>query len=328
MTKFSIVMPFRDTPRERKFAEKSIPSAIALEPDEFLIGVDEPADESFLALISRLCAKQSFTNYRILSVPKSDKWRFQLANIIWHCYQECRNDRILAFDVDSVLRPAVLHGLDFVGRDGNAVVSFTKRLLVRSLGDLIRHMFYRLRVRLHSYVFSGIYWVFRPHYFEDVDLEGMQSIENGIDTYMVKRISAIGRHKVLMLKEMGVDCMDIQNEDYPWRQFQEGIWYYANKDTYMDLRRQSRGRKNSRKNIIHRILGRYLGLVILFRSVVYCRPWLFRGWFWARRNPGHTSIHAARDAGLDEWSTMGSKHVRAIRDWRKYGRLGTGFDGS
>lgn len=326
MTKFSIVMAFRDTPRERKFAEKSIPSAIALGPDDLLIGVDEPADESLLALISRLCAEQSFTNYRILPVPKSDKWRLQLANVIWHCYLECRNDRILAFDVDSVLRPAVLHGLGLVGRDGNAVVSFTKRLLVRNLGDLVRYAFYRLRVMRDSYVFSGTYWIFRPHYFKDVDIDGMQTIENGIDTYMVKRISAMGRHRILTLKEMGVDCMDMQNGDYPWRQFQDGIWYYANKDTYMELRKQSRARENSIKSIIRKPLDRYLALVIILKSATCCHPWLFRGWFWARQNPDHPAIRAARGTELDEWSTTGSKHVKAIRDWYKDGRLGTGFD--
>ena len=37
---FTIVVAFRDTPRERAFAEKSIPSAIALGPDELVVGID------------------------------------------------------------------------------------------------------------------------------------------------------------------------------------------------------------------------------------------------------------------------------------------------
>ena len=35
---FSIVVPFRDTPREREFARVSLPSAAALEPDEIVVG--------------------------------------------------------------------------------------------------------------------------------------------------------------------------------------------------------------------------------------------------------------------------------------------------
>ena len=43
MKQFSIVIPFRDTPCERKFAETSIPAAIKLNPSEIVIGVDAPA---------------------------------------------------------------------------------------------------------------------------------------------------------------------------------------------------------------------------------------------------------------------------------------------
>ncbi|MDE0399345.1 MAG: hypothetical protein OXL96_16235 [Candidatus Poribacteria bacterium] len=327
MTRFSIVMPFRDTPRERKFAEKSIPSAIALEPDEFLIGVDEPADESFLALISRLCAKQSFTNYRILPVPKSDKWRFQLANIIWHCYQECRNDRILAFDVDSILRPAVLNGLGFVGRDGNAVVSFTKRLPIESAGDLIRYVSYRLRVMTSSHVFGGVYWIYRPYYWEDVDLEGMMSIQNGIDTYMMNRVLEQGRHKTLTLKEIGVYCMDRENGDYPWRQFQDGVWCYANKERFRDIQRETRNlRSPGARDIVANVIDRSPTLLILLKSIAYCYPWLLRGWLWARQNPDHEAVSRARDITREAWSLVGSQYIKNLRDWERHGRRGTGFD--
>ena len=39
--KFGIVMPMRDTPREREFATKSVPSAIALRPSEMMMGIDD-----------------------------------------------------------------------------------------------------------------------------------------------------------------------------------------------------------------------------------------------------------------------------------------------
>ena len=35
---FSIVVPFRDTPSEREFAKKSIPSAVRLKPNEIIVG--------------------------------------------------------------------------------------------------------------------------------------------------------------------------------------------------------------------------------------------------------------------------------------------------
>ena len=323
MEKFSIVMPFRDTPRERKFAEKSIPSAIALGPDELIIGVDAPAHESLLSLISDLCSKYGFSKYRALQVPRSKEWRFQLANIIWHCYKESRHDRILAFDVDSVLRPAVMRGLNEVGNNNAAIVSFTKKNLVDGLGGLVRYVSSRLRVKRSSFVFTGIYWIYRPYYFEDVDMDGMMSIGNGIDTHMVNRVTDLGRHKILMLKEIGVDCMDLQNEDYPWRQFQDGIWHYANKEQ-LKLRRD--GPLTRSDLLIHAVKKRFPFLSVLARSAAYWHPWFLRGWLWARRNSSHDAVVSARSSTMDAWSILGSKHVKNIRNWDVHGRTGTGFD--
>lgn len=321
-------MPFRDTPRERKFAERSIPSAISLNPDEFVIGVDAPADKSLVDLVHNLCRQHDFKDYRILEVPRSAEWKLQLANIIWHCYKICKHDRILAFDVDSVLRPAVMRGLDVVGRDNNAVVSFTKKLLIKTLGDLVRHIFYRLRIRCTSFVFSGIYWIYRPSYYAAVDLYGMMSISNGIDAYMLDRILELNRHVILTFKEIGVDCMDYQNEDYPWRQFQDGIWYYANKGQFCDPVRYEDAFKNSHRvrRIGSVVWRRCPALLILLKSTLNVHPWVFRGWLWARKNSEHEAVLQARDSTQYAWNMKGSKHVKHLHNWGKHGRLGTGFD--
>ena len=327
MKKFSIVMAFRDTPRERKFAEKSIPSAILLQPDEFLIGVDAPANKEFLNLIRDLCKQYSFQNYRILEISRSPDWNFQLANIIWRCYEECINDYILAFDVDSVLRPTVINGLDIVGCDNNAVVSFTKKLLVKNFGDLIRYMFYRLRIRSDTYVFSGIYWIYRPYYHKDVDLSGMMSIHNGIDVYMTHRILNLKCHKIHTLKEIGVDSLDYQNGDYPWRQFQEGIWYRANIRMWKKMRQKNLKTKISLRNILTRILNKYQLLFILIQTITHWHPWLLRGWLWARKNIHHEVVCKAQCMDFDEWIMHGSKYVKNIRDWtQKEDGCSTGYE--
>lgn len=321
-------MPFRDTPRERKFAERSIPSAVSLNPDEFLIGVDGPADKSFLDFIHALCAQYNFQNYRILEVLRSDQWKLQLANIVWHCYKSCKYDRILVFDVDSTLRPTVLKGLELVGYNNTAVVSFTKKLLISTFGDFIRHVSYRLRVRMTSFVFSGIYWIYKPYYYEDVDLDGMMSISNGIDTYMVHRIFELNCHVILTLKSIGVNCMDYQNEDYPWRQFQDGIWYYANKGQSRDPAQYDTHTKTSnlRSAVINMAWHKCPMLMILAKSAINAHPWAFRGWLWARKNPEHKAVVQARASTQYTWGLNGSEHVRHLRNWDKHGRLGTGFD--
>ena len=292
-----------------------------------MIGVDAPAYKSFLDLISKMCADNSFTNYRVLAVPKSDKWNFQLANIIWHLYKECRNDCILAFDVDSVLRPTVLRGLDFIGQDNTAVVSFTKKLFVKTVGDAIRNFVYRLRVKRSQMVFSGIYWIYRPYYFNNVNIDGMRAIQNGIDTHMIKQIDKSNTHKILTLKDIGVGCLDPQNEDYPWRQFQDGIWYYVNRHTWIKSKKNNLIHKNSFIiYTMYKILYKFPALVVVLKSVVYCHPWAIRSWMWAWRNQHHQASLAAHSADFDEWCMMGSKYIRGIYDWNAMGRLGTGFE--
>ena len=189
---FSVVVAFRDTPSEREFARKSIPSATRLKPNEIVIGMDAPIAESTLKYIDKIFEELSFRDYRILQVPCSTEWSFQLANVIWHCYKACKNDKILSFDIDSALRSDVLKGRDIIGKNGNAVVSFTKKLLIEGASDMIRYAFYRGRILISSYTFSGIYWIWRPYYFEDVSLDEFQKIQNGIDTYMIKCVMDLG----------------------------------------------------------------------------------------------------------------------------------------
>ena len=107
---FTIVVPFRDTPRERKFAERSIPSAIALGPDELVVGIDGAGegtggdgdgdgDDALAAFISALCERHGHAGrLSVVRAARSPEWRFQLANVIWHCYRASRNDVALSFD--------------------------------------------------------------------------------------------------------------------------------------------------------------------------------------------------------------------------------------
>ena len=320
---FSIVVPFRDTPNEREFARKSIPSAVGLNPSEIIIGVDEPVAESTLKYLDEIFERLSFRDYKVLQVSRSGEWNFQLANVIWHCYKACKNDKVLAFDIDSILRPSVLRGYDMIGKNGNAVVSFTKKLLIENISDMIRYAFYRCRIRIRSYVFSGIYWIWRPHYFEDIDINKFQEIQNGIDTYMVKCIEDKGKHNVVTLKDIGVDCLDIQNEDTPWRQFQGGIWLYTHPEAIGAYQQKSLF-TGIRGNII-RSLNRVMPFTALTRTIYYQHPWMLRGWWWAKSHRDHEVVQMAREISLLEWELTGAKRVKGIYDWQSQGKAGTGF---
>ena len=320
---FSIVVPFRDTSNERAFARKSIPSAVRLKPSEIVIGMDEPVAESTMKCVDEIFEELSFRNYRVLQVPRSAEWNFQLANVIWHCYKACKNDKVLAFDIDSVLRPSVLKGYDIIGQNGNAVVSFTKKLLIENISDMIRYVFYRCRIRISSYTFSGIYWIWRPYYFEDVDIGGFTKIQNGIDTYMIGCIVDQNRHNIVTLKDIGVNCLDIQNEDMPWRQFQDGVWLYTHPEV-IGVYQQKSLFTSIRGNVI-RSLNRVMPFTALARTICYQHPWMLRGWRWAKSNSNHEIVQMASELSPLEWELMGAKHVKEIYDWQKQGKTGTGF---
>ena len=322
--KFSVVVPLRSTPKEMELAKKSISSIVRLKPNEIVIGMDKPVAESVIKRIEIIFEEQSFMDYKILQIPRSAEWNFQLANVIWHCYKSCKNDKIWTCYIDATLRSEVLKGYDIVGKNEVAVVSFTYRLLIKNIGQLIRYAFYRYRVRIDSDVFTGNYWMWRPYYFEDVDIEGLKKIQNGTDTYMYKRIVDRGLHKIVTLKDIGVDALDIQNEDMPWRQFQDGIWLYTHPEligTY--YKKSSFNRIRSR---IIRGMNRIMPFTVITRTVCYQYPWLLRGWRWARSHRYHETVQLASKLSHSEWMFTGSKYVKEIYNWERQGKMGTGFD--
>ena len=324
--RFSVVMPIRDTPAERRFAEESIPAVLALNPDEFVVAVDAPATESLINH-SRRISGGGVDRLRIIQVPHSDEWGFHLCHVMWKCYMQCKHDRILTCYVDQILLPGVLAGLDRVGRDNVAVASLTIRLLVRSVPDLIRHASYRMRVRMTDDVFTGLYWIYRPFYFEDMDESKYKCIKNGMDTWMYDRIKSLGRHGFVTLKTVGCKSLDYQNGDYPWRQFQKGVWMYVNRHK----RRMVKKRQRSGLRVVWpyralcSVLDSYPTLDIWLHAFFYMRPWVVRGTKWAAKNPDHAAVRTARGISLIEYEYFGSEYIQDVCDWHKQGRLGTGF---
>lgn len=311
-------MCFRDTPMERKFALKSIPSAIALNPTEFIIGIDEPSSSDLENYIRNICKSTHLKNVRLIRVPVSSDWNFQLAHTIWECYRACTYDKVLAFDVDTEIRKTVMLGYDIIGTDNIAVVSFTKRLLTKTVRDRARYAAYRMRVRAASYVFAGIYWVYKPFYFANVKKTELQKIRNGIDTYMAQAIMDKKTHRIVTRKEIGVSCMDYENEDYPWRQFADGIWFFANKEIMANWETNTRQGDTGlvRRSIIHPLKRRHPFLFIVLRSIIYHYPLYISGWQWASKHQESEAVTAARRITYFEWGAYeSSKHIKKIKQF-------------
>jgi hypothetical protein len=338
MSDFTIVLPIRGTDRELKFMKRSIESAINLVPGEIIFGTDSPLNPDVKSKIIEICFNNKWTSYRILEFEKDKTWKFQLANVVWNCYQQSKYDKILSFDIDSALRKEVMIGYDIVGKNNVAVCSFTKKLLLRSLFDLQRYLFYRLRVKQSNYVFSGVYWVHRPFYLENIKIDELKKISNGVDTLMTNEILNNNTHRIVTRKEKGVNCMDIQNEDYPWRQFQVGVWIKANdtvriKGTVIK-KKFNKTSKGFLSSIIYGMMSKVVGVInekgwvpfiyIMIKSFMYGHPHLISGYRWAKKNPENKAVKLAKTMSYDEWGYRGGEIITMIG--KKFKRMdGTGF---
>lgn len=313
---FTIVLPIRDTAEEREFMHRSIPAAIALCPAEIIIAVDAPMKESLRDEIIELAMRNDYDNpFRFLEVEKTSDWNFHLAKILWLAYRMAENDKIYSFDVDSIPTKNVLEGLKQIGNDGIAVYSFTKRLRLKNLSDLIRYAFYRYRVLTTDYVFSGNYWIDRKAFFEIVNEQEYRAIRNGVDTYLTEKLAKDGKFTIVTSKKIGVSCLSLQNEDLPWRQFQLGMWVGANAPAWRHAREERRKRRARRhptpKSIIDKLLDNPI-LFIYLKALVYQHPHLLKGYRWARANPGHDAVKVAASMGEYEWGYQGGKYLKEI----------------
>lgn len=336
---FTVVLPIRGTDKELQFMDKSIPSAIRLNPGELIFATDEPVRTEVVDKIKAICAKHNFTDFEIFTFPRDDSWGFQLANVIWHCYHLAKYDRIFSFDIDSIVRDNIMSGYDIVGKDNVAVCSFTKKLRIKSYAELQRYIFYRMRVRQSDYVFSGIYWIYRPFFFDVIKEDEYKKIINGVDTFLTNEVRENGKYKIVTLKSIGCDCLDVQNEDYPWRQFQTGVWIFANQQYHTrgqlfrkmpSLRNIKNFRLKYMKSIVRYILFTPLFMIsgpksfVIVKAFMYCHPHLIQGYMWAQKHNQHEAVNLAKTMTYDEWGYNGGKIIQSIGV--KFKRTdGTGF---
>ncbi len=324
--KFSVVIPFKDSPQERIFAAKSIPAAIALKPDELVIGVDSPASEELLGFVKGLAERESFDGLRVVEVSRSAGWKFHLACVIWECYAECHNDAILLSNIDVVLRPAVLSGLERLRQDGAALVCFPEKMLVDGPRAAIKYMFVKRYLQTHDAP-SGVFWVDRPQMLEDVKLSRLKSIDNGIDTCIITTMMANEAHKSIYVREFAADSLDITNPDLPWRQFQKGVWLYASLERVQKerLERIRDSRTAWKRRLMDKLLYRFPRARILLLSFATQRPWIVRGYSWAQKHETHAAVTEAKRMTFDEYVMTGTRHIKDIDQWSEHGRTGTGF---
>lgn len=314
---FSVVVPFRDTPRERAFAERSLPSAAALCPDEIVVGVDSPPAAGLGGFLARAAAPAPC---RIVAVARSDEWAMHPAHVVHECLGRCSTGTALLYNIDTVLRPAVLGGLDVVGRDGVAVVSYSLRLLTADARSAVRYWSHRVRARVRGAGPTGTFWLHLPDYFEHVDASGYARISNGFDSYIHGTFSEPGRPRAVAVPTLGVDCMDRENGDLEWRQFGYGVWQYANRDTA-----GGSGLAAAAARLLGGRAGRRAARLLAAANIAKHAaangyPYSLRGWRWARDNPGSAPVAAAASASYRDWTMYHEPAlVGSLMEWPERG---------
>lgn len=315
---FSII--FRD--RELEFIKKTIPSAIKLNPGELLFGIDKGAKLESISVLKNICKENNFDRYTIVEVEKSDDWKFQLAKVTWDCYKQAKFDKILYCDVDNDLNSKIMLGYDQIGKDDLALVTFLKKLPMNSISDFIRYITYRLDIARRSFAPTGLYWIYRPYFFDNVTLDDYKKIHNGIDIYLMDKILKRRKHKIITHKIIGAKCFDIQSNDYPWRQFQSGVWYGANKHRLLEYITEEHKKTHSKLSLATRIIYSHPMLIALIKYLFYQHPYFLKGYRWACKNHDHEAVVISSKNSLREWEEFGGKYLKNLGEWKRHG---TGF---
>ena len=300
--KFSLVVAIRDTPQERDFVIKSFRAAEALRPAETIIGVDDPASPEFLDMIED--AVSEHTVPRIIRVSHSDEWIMHLAHVIHECYKTAHYQKVLTYNIDTILQKRILSGYGIVGPD-IPLVMYQEKRLSKKPRDVVTGIIYRLHQIINT-PDSGTFWMHKQAYFDHVDSVEFQNIANGYDTFLIECMCSAGV-RVVADSSIGAHCLDYSNNDIPWRQFANGVWWGANRDKFTGY------------------LASVPQFKIRVKSVLLDMPYLYRGFKWATRNSDNPVVKDAQSKSYTDFTYQGSTPVEEILDWKTIGKLGVGY---
>ena len=323
--KFTAVVLFRDTSKERRYALKSIPSIVALSPNEIVVGIDDDRSKDFDRFIKKIFKDNNYASYTLLSVERDPSWRLHTAHVLWECLKAASHDVVFACNIDTIIRPAVLEGLGLIGRENLAMMSFSLWHKVRTIPDYIRRVYFQRQTRRVATLkgTSGTYWIYLPFLFKAVDYGEYKGVANGFDSLLYFQFLKSG-YKCMFSHTVGAKCMDYENSDLPWRQFCRGAHWAANcGPLYAQSRLLRRIRKTLGESAFKRALWlrAALGMLPEMWTTQYYGMW--GGYWYAVRNPESALIRSMTGVTWNEYSLKhGGSQVKSLKKWSK---MGTGF---
>ena len=315
---FSIIMPILGTEKELKFAEKTIPAIINLNPHEIIFGIDSPKDQILISTLDQICSRNGFNRQRYVATKHDKDWNMPLSHIIWDCINACENDKALMVNVDSLVLSSIMTGFDIVGTLNIAAHTAPAMHYVKTIRDRIKVYCYKLIINRMSDAWSGVFWIYRPYFLKCMNLENYKKIYNGADTFIYDSIKKNENYKYICAKKFSNQSLDYENNDLYWRQFSKGIYWYAQSKNEMQI--------NSRliKYLIT-LLRKYPNFGMRFYSLVFIRPYFFKGYQWASKHDKHKIVQIAKKKSRAEWDYYGSTLINDVYDWKNMSKTGTGY---
>jgi len=249
--KFSVVIPVKN---EIDLIPKTLPSYIALRPEELIIGVDKPTPKGLIEGIERVsCRYKAEGITRVIQVPRGG-WGDHQTKVRRTCFLEAKNDRILTGDVDLIVNRNCHKALRLVGKDDIGMVSCSKFRIPHDLLSVYRLfgssflMLYVHRIAkfggksIAATSFTGLYALWRPFWLDAEPMEVARmfmklkaklrnkekvSLEDfygsGDDTHL--RDCMEKKYKVVALPDVGAFVLTDPWEDRPMIQYSKGIYF-------------------------------------------------------------------------------------------------------
>lgn len=278
-------------------------------PDEIVVGLD--SDDRILGGIV-----PDWPIITILRISPSDSYGMPLARVVVECARTARNDRLLFTNADILLEQRTMEGLPMIGPPGRvAWVSHSERWPIRGLGDWLRWRNYQKQLRAAENPMTGNYWIWRPYLFDAVLQKDFESICDGIDTLIYKRLGAAG-YGVKGFRESGSRLLGQSHGYLPWVAFKEGIYdavpWARSLDGLLATGTSARTRRLPRRLRLP-VAKAYLALPAaraVLRAATTWRPEYARGFVWALRHRVSRAVRAADGCDPLEWVFSGSRHVR------------------
>ena len=314
---FSAIMPILGTNKELELIKKTIPAMINLNPNEIIFGIDAPEDQTLISILDQICAEQKYDKHRYVVTTHDKNWNMSLSHIIWNCVDKCKCNKILILNADSLVLHTIMNGYDIVGTSNIIAHSAPTKHYAKTIREKIKTHCHRLIFNRINDVWSGVFWIYRPYFLKCINLENYKKIYNGTDTFIFDCIEKDKNYKYICDKKFNNQSLDYENNDLYWRQFAEGIFWYAHMDTI---------KKNCGliKYIII-FLRKFPNIGMRLYSWVFIRPYFFKGYQWASKHNEHKIVHLAKKKSRAEWDYYGNTLINDVYDWKNIGKTGTGF---